>query len=734
MKSFPQDLIDAFNSDEVIGIVGSGPSVAVGFPSWDRLLELMIAECEKQLVGFKQAKELRNLLKRGHLLEVADECSRLLEGQLYRDLFQRVFRREDVQLGKLHGLIAKLPFSALLTTNYDNLLERAYVQQPREDAYPLVFTRRNAAQLPRLATERRFFLFKVHGDADDVESLVLSKRDYRDIIHSSEVYRTALSQILATHTALFIGYGLRDYDLNLVLGEQAALFKAYGRRHYAFLAEPGTVLPRSFLEHYNITVLPYRRGKGHHELEVLLDELVKRVKSPQRADKGAEARSIEQLLQVEREFCKRLGTFVEPERARFLKYHASARLQSADHELIERSIEYWDAREVTRTQLEAQLRQSQKMESVGQLAGGIAHDFNNILSAILMCVGMLRMRLKEGVSLKEEDTDIVEQIEHAATRASELVRQLLIFSRKRVFQAIPTDVNDVLNGVSKMLQRIIGEHITLKLMLAPNLPSVMADHGMIEQVIMNLAVNARDAMAAGGLLTIKTATSEATSENLSRNPEARVGRCVSISVADTGCGIAPENRPRIFDPFFTTKEVGKGTGLGLSTVYGILQQHNGWIEVRSEVGKGSEFEVFLPECASGQRVKKPTREAKGLHGHETILVVEDEPATRHLVACILRNFGYTVIEASDGPEALSLWEAHAKDVELLLTDVVMPGGMNGHELGQALMNRKPSLRVLYTSGYTIDLETNEEFAKSFLPKPFSPQTLLEMLRTVLERP
>jgi len=229
---------------------------------------------------------------------------------LYRDFIQRVFRQKLIRPVRLHELIVQLPFSSLLTTNYDNLLERACVARPRSDMYPLVFTLKNAAQLPRLASERRFFIFKIHGDADNVESIVLTKRDYREIIHNNEVYRTALSQILATHTALFVGYGLRDHDLNLILGEQAALFKAYGRRHYAFLADPGTILPKSFLEHYNVTVIPYTRKKYHGELERLLETLLKHVKTAPVADEKDETRKLKQLIEIEREFCKKLGTFI----------------------------------------------------------------------------------------------------------------------------------------------------------------------------------------------------------------------------------------------------------------------------------------------------------------------------------------------------------------------------------------------------------------------------------------
>jgi CheY-like chemotaxis protein len=377
-------------------------------------------------------------------------------------------------------------------------------------------------------------------------------------------------------------------------------------------------------------------------------------------------------------------------------------------------------------QLAAQLRQSPKMEAIGQLAAGVAHDFNNILTVIF---GYSRLL---GEQTKGQEANYAREIENAAMRAAQLVRQLLTFARRHVSQATPTDVNDVLKDVTNMLKRLIGENIALELVLGSDLAPIVADRGMLEQAIMNLVVNARDAMPSGGRLTISTAAAEVTTDNLNRNPEARLGRCVCISVADTGCGMPPEILSRIFEPFFTTKEVGKGTGLGLSVVYGIAKQHNGWIDVRTEIGKGSVFELYLPEGVPTQLLKKTTPEAKQLHGHETILLVEDEYVVCQLMCHLLCSAGYNVIEASNGPEAIAIWEAHASEIDLLLTDLVMPGGMTGHELSLALVKQKPTLRVIYTSGYTVDVGTQEQFAGNFLPKPYRPQTLLETVRAVLE--
>jgi two-component system, cell cycle sensor histidine kinase and response regulator CckA len=318
-----------------------------------------------------------------------------------------------------------------------------------------------------------------------------------------------------------------------------------------------------------------------------------------------------------------------------------------------------------------------------------------------------------------------------------LTRQLLAFSRKQQVQAQDLNLNTVVQGMSQMLMRLLGAPISLEFKVSPELPSVNGDFGMMEQILLNLAVNARDAMPRDGRLTITAAARKIAETEIHRNPEARAGWFVRLSVADTGAGIAPEILPRIFEPFFTTKEAGKGTGLGLATVYGIVKQHQGWIEVESQVGRGTTFNVFLPAnaqtIASSTLLVAPTT-AKG--GGETILIAEDDPALRRLAARILRNLGYEVLEAGSGVEAIGVWEHHGKKVDLLLADLVMPDGLTGRELAKQMATREAGLKVIYSSGYSPGIkETAFIFHEgtNFLQKPYPADKLAETVRLCLDQ-
>jgi PAS domain S-box-containing protein len=383
--------------------------------------------------------------------------------------------------------------------------------------------------------------------------------------------------------------------------------------------------------------------------------------------------------------------------------------------------------------LEEQLRQVQKMESIGQLAGGVAHDFNNILTVIQGNASLLI----DAKKLSEADVDLAKQIVHAAERAAGLTRQLLVFSRKQVMQPAHLSLNEVVGNMTKMLQRILGEDIALRSDYTSNLPLILADAGMIEQVLLNLAVNARDAMPAGGRLMIATSSETIGEEYAQQNPAATPGRCVCLSVSDTGCGIAPEHRLHIFEPFFTTKEIGKGTGLGLATVYGIVKQHRGWIEIESQVGKGTTFHIYLPAARDITAKQKTTAVAEELpHGDEVILVVEDEQPVRLLVVNLLQRCGYTVLPAVSGIAALDVWEKHKDGIQLLLTDMVLPDGMMGRELAEKLKGEKPQLKVIYTSGYSADVVGKGPSlveGVNFLQKPYHPHKLAQTVRDCLDR-
>jgi two-component system, cell cycle sensor histidine kinase and response regulator CckA len=385
-----------------------------------------------------------------------------------------------------------------------------------------------------------------------------------------------------------------------------------------------------------------------------------------------------------------------------------------------------------RVNLETQLRQAQKMDSIGQLAAGIAHDFNNVLTIVH---GYSKMLLEDNM-LPDDAREPIEQIAVAAQRATNLTRQLLTFSRKQMMQPQPLDMNEVVSNVTRFLRRVVGEDIALHFNYTPNLPVVEADIGMVEQLIMNLAVNARDAMPKGGTVTIGTATIEINDTHARINPEARVGKYVCLRVSDTGSGIPPEVLPRIFEPFFTTKAVGKGTGLGLATVYGVVKQHKGWVEVLSEVGRGTTFRIYLPatNVAADASGAKAVNE-KNCRGNETVLVVEDEPQLRAMVCGVLRQHGYCTLEASCGPEAIPLFRENAQNIHLVVTDMVMPGNMSGRELGEILKSEKPGLRVVYSSGYSAEMFAKDSVLKrglNFLQKPYHPSALVKIVRDCLD--
>jgi signal transduction histidine kinase/ActR/RegA family two-component response regulator len=384
--------------------------------------------------------------------------------------------------------------------------------------------------------------------------------------------------------------------------------------------------------------------------------------------------------------------------------------------------------------LEAQLRQAQKMESIGQLAAGVAHDFNNMLTVIQGHSGMMLSK----PALPAELLDCAQAIYFAAERAAGLTRQLLMFSRRNVMQLKSLDLRAVVGNLSKMLKRVLGEPVTLEFQPPAELPLILADTGMIEQVILNLVVNARDAMPNGGTLTISTNPVEMNDAYVQTHPEARLGAFVCLRVGDTGCGMDAGTMTRIFEPFFTTKEVGKGTGLGLATVYGIVKQHEGWIEVSSEVGKGSTFNVFLPASSAPIKARPPESPVNAAvrGGEETILVVEDELVLRDMAHLILQDCGYRVLEAGSGAEALQVWEQHSESIDLVLTDVVMPGGMSGRELAVKLMGSHPRLKIIFTSGYNVE-ETNTDFFRrggaSFLQKPYTRIDLAKAVRAALDK-
>ncbi len=382
-----------------------------------------------------------------------------------------------------------------------------------------------------------------------------------------------------------------------------------------------------------------------------------------------------------------------------------------------------------RRRLEEQLRQGQKMEAIGRLSGGIAHDFNNLLTVILGNITLLEIDDR----LPQDVTSSVRDIKGAAKRASNLTSQLLAFSRRQPIQTTSIDLNRVVQEMTSMLQRIVGEDVRMEMQPATHPVPTRADASKIEQMVLNLVLNARDAMPRGGRLTVSTFLTEVTAANLPAALNARPGRFACLTVSDTGTGISAEIMPRIFDPFFTTKEVGKGTGLGLATVFGIVEIHQGWIQVQSEVGRGTTFRVYLPAEAalstdSAPPEKTTAQTARG--PGRCILLVEDDAGVRNLARRILQDQGHRVIEAASGRRALPLWEQHRSEIEILFTDVVMPDGINGLELAQRLLHEKPSLKVIYASGYSAEVAGGDFSGRQgidFIAKPYNPADLIGII-------
>ena len=381
--------------------------------------------------------------------------------------------------------------------------------------------------------------------------------------------------------------------------------------------------------------------------------------------------------------------------------------------------------------LEEQFRQAQKMEAIGQLAGGIAHDFNNILTVILGHASLLTLQ-----KLDARAQTSAQQIKQASERAAGLTRQLLAFGRKQVVSLRPIDLNKLVNGMSEMLARLLGEDISIQINFSGEPAVIEADPGMIEQILLNLSVNSRDAMPRGGQLTIRVSRRTLDAEQASQMVEARPGPFICLSLNDTGTGIPPENLARSFEPFFTTKELGKGTGLGLSTVFGIVKQHRGWIQVESVLGQGTTFHVFLP--ATSLPVPEPAfyeTEFRRRGGHETILVVEDERDLRDFVSRELRRHGYRIFEAVDGPSALKIWAEYKDQIHLVFTDVVMTGGMNGREIVEQIWRENPGMKVVFSSGYSAE-KLGKDFRLDpgivYLQKPYLPQILVKTVRDCLD--
>ena len=390
---------------------------------------------------------------------------------------------------------------------------------------------------------------------------------------------------------------------------------------------------------------------------------------------------------------------------------------------------------VARQRAEQHALQSQKMEAIGRLAGGVAHDFNNLLTVISCSSEMLLMT----DAAKGFAGENVKQIKKAADRAAALTRQLLSFSRKEIVSPAVLALNTVIGDSGNMFSHLVRENIRLEVKLSPELWLVKADPSQIEQILINLVVNASDAMPDGGELFIETGNAELDTSFIQSNPNARPGSFVKLVVRDTGCGMDEHTQARIFEPFFTTKQRGKGTGLGLATVFGIVQEAGGWIEVESAPGRGSAFTMYLPQCAADPLAKFfSLPDSAGVatefqRRNETVLLVEDDDDVRNMTQTVLTSAGYTVVTAADGPKAIALAENHSGKIDILVTDLIMPG-MNGRQVSDRIVAMRPGIRVLLISGYTEDEQVRHgvrESVRQFLQKPFTPRALRSKLQEVL---
>lgn len=416
----------------------------------------------------------------------------------------------------------------------------------------------------------------------------------------------------------------------------------------------------------------------------------------------------------------------------FAMYYREVRSPSRAELLLLKGTKHLAGIAIEKAQLEERLRQAQKMEAFGQLAGGIAHDFNNVLTAIKGNVSLLQAaKLSES-----ERTAITSEISDAADRAASLTRQLLSFSRRRLMQPQALDLNEVVAAVVTMLRRLIGEHIILDTRYAEEEVPVFADASMLEQVLVNLAVNSRDAMSKGGRLTLETSNVRVDKSEALQSGRGRPGQYARLSVSDTGAGISAEHLPHIFEPFFTTKESGKGTGLGLSTVLHIVEQHRGWVEVESHVGVGTTFSLYVPRSAKNKSTSALAVEEPSIpRGTETILLVEDEETVRRSIAHLLARYGYRIHAAMSGTTALKIWRQHHQSIQMVVTDVVMPGGVTGRALFDQMRSEKPDLKVIFCSGYTDEILGNDALLRqkpNFIAKPFAPETLVRKIRACLD--
>jgi len=699
IPKIPNDLLSYISSGEAVAVIGSGFSVAAGFPSWNQLLELLINECEQNIQYFDENDELKHLLKKGYILEVAEGCRSILGKSLYNNLIQRVFRNPSINITDFHKFMFNIPFSSILTTNYDNLLEQTFYNMQKKECYLPVYTQKNIAQLARLAYDKDFYILKLHGDVNDIDSIVLTYKDYQDIIHSNPAYHKAMSAIFSTKSLIFFGYGLRDPDLMLLLEQYTTIFKGFNRTHFAFFPNAGKILSKSFLERYNIIVIPYNDRNRHQELKELLEYISGQSSLPYQK-KPPEGKIT---------LFSPLG--VEPNELEDIDENEDPKIKKLRKDL---------------RHLERQLMHAQKMESLGTLAGGIAHDFNNILSSL---IGHAELCLSDAPE-ESKMHDNLKQILIAGERGREVIKQILSFSRYSVNEQKPLDIAIILKEATKLIRSTLPSTIEIKLDVQNDKFVVNGDPSQLHQIIMNLCTNAAHAMMEkGGVLELSLKKEELKPSEIKHIKGSKKGNYVCLSVRDTGCGIEEELISKIFDPFFTTKEKGKGTGLGLSVVYGIVNNYNGFINVETQLGKGTKFEIFLPALL--EEDYEPSEPATDYKTEKLrILFIDDEKMLVSLGKQILERLGHNVTVFSDPVEALEIFRNSPEQYDLVISDMTMPK-MTGDKFSIKLLQIRKNIPIILMTGFSDLIDEKEAGAigiKTFLLKPFSMKSVSKAIK------
>jgi PAS domain S-box-containing protein len=651
--------------------------------------------------------------------------------KIVRDITERKRAEEEIRHGAQRSAQAEQEFRTLFAAN--PLPMWIY------DLTSLQFIEVNDAAVRRYGYERDEFLAMTIKDirpADDVERLLIDVRQPRQRWHGAGNWQHRLKsgQIIdvdiTSHTITFAGESAAlvvAQDITERKRAEAALRMAEERTRFALQSADVGIWDMD----YATGLLVWSEAlEAHYGLQPgtfggTFEAFIERIHAD---DRASVLETVGKAMKAGADFSVQNRSIWPDGTVRWLS--GTGRILLGEHGEPVRGVGI--SQDVTeRRTLEAQFQQAQKMEAVGRLAGGVAHDFNNLLTVIL---GFCELLLADRDPGDPGQADIAE-IQKAGTRAAGLTRQLLAFSRKQIIEPTLLDLNVVVAEMRSMLGRLIGEDVKVVLGLGPELAPVKADRGQVEQVVMNLAVNARDAMPNGGTLRIETANVELDEHYAKTHRTVKPGAYVALTVTDTGTGMTPEVQARLFEPFFTTKEVGKGTGLGMATVYGIVTGSGGSVGVYSEIGKGTSFKVYFPRAEAADTVMEaPTPAAPARVGTQTVLVVEDEEGLRELAKRLLLRQGYTVLVAASADEAVRLLEAN-QSIDVLLTDVVMPGA-SGPELTRQLVEQRPALRVIYMSGYTEDVIVQHgvlEPGIAFLNKPFNSETLGAKIREVLER-